>query len=368
MKKLIGSLALAAIVGGSMVMATPYAAAQETSVCYNSSVIHESRYRKVIPGEQETYETEYRFRSRTKLYGSKVVKSVQGWDFVDGGTTKIKGQTVAGHWVQSSGWHQIPDVIINIVWGPSGVPERHLGTGTVNLRFFGGPSTVVKYDAEKVATDAGYTAWGPWSDWSTSDPGSDDDLRDVDSRKVGNGDATPDTTVYYLPGGGQSNQLGEANWTTDTPGDAWTFIDARDRETRTTIACPPPAAKKVTLRVQVDKYATTTSKLRSKAAGYDNDGLLRKGEDKAHYGRSAWEIVTVTGTTDTTKSEWISLINEATKRLPNLTSSSKWTAPSAKGHKSITLAWIISGDGKSTAWYYKHTKTSVAQRFFASNR
>lgn len=368
MKKIVGLLAAAAIAGGALVISTPVtASAQEAKACYATSVVHESRYKKAIPGKQETT-TEYRFRSRVELYGSKEIKSIEGWDFVDGGTTKVNGQVVAGHWVKSPGFHQIPDVIINIVWGKNGVPEQYLGTGTVSLSSYGGPRETVTYKAEKVLTDKEFTDWGPWSDWSTEDPGSGTDTREVESHEVGNHDGTPDRTVYYLPGGGNSSDLGEANWTTDVPGDAWTLLDERDRETKTRVDCPPPAAKKVTLKVQVDKYATTTKKLRSKAVGYDNDGLLRKGEDKPHYGRSSWEIVTVTGTTETTKSEWPSKINKATRKMPNLTSTSKWSPSAAKGRASITVAWIISGDGNPTAWYYKHTKTNVAQRYFASNR
>ncbi len=377
MNKVIGAVAVVAILGGSLVISTPTASAQQPEVCYSISVVHEARYKRVIAGEKETFRTEYRFRSRTKLHGSKEVKYVKGYDFVGGGTTKVDGQTVAGHWVKSEGWHQIPDVIINIVWGAAGVPENLVGgsegnpKGSVPLTVYGGPSVSVPYYAEKVETDAGYTDWGPWSDWSTDDPGGDTSTREVDSRKVGNGDATPDETSYYLPGGGESSTLGEANWTTDLPGEKWTFIDQRDREIKVEVECPPPpppAATKVTLKVQVDKYSTSTKKLRSKAAGYDNDGKLKKGEDRPHYGKSSWEIVTVTGTTETTKAEWLAKINKATKKVPNLTSSSKWSANAAKGRKSITVAWIISGDGKPTAWYYEHTKTNVAQRFFASNR
>ncbi len=373
MNKMIGAVAAtAAILGGSLVIAAPAASAQSPAACYSTSVVHESRYQRVVKGERETFTTEYRFRSRTKLYGSKEIKSVEGYDFVEGGTTKVNGQTVAGHWVKSSGWHQIPDVIINIVWGKDGVPERYLGSGNVSLSSYGGPNVTVKYNAEKVMTDDGHTAWGPWSNWSTTDPGKSTDTLDVDDpRKTGNQDGTPDRTFYYLPGGGESKDLSAANWTTDIPGEKWTFIDERGREVKTPAECPPPpppAAKKVTLKVQVDKYSTATSKLRSKAAAYDNDGLLRKGEDKPHYGKSTWEIVTVTGTTETTKAEWLSKINKATKKVPNLTSSSKWSVKAAKGRTSITTAWIISGDGKATAWYYKHTKTNIAQRFFASNR
>lgn len=132
----------------------------------------------------------------------------------------------------------------------------------------------------------------------------------------------------------------------------------------------PPAPHKVTLKVQVDKYSTATSKLRSKAASYDNDGLLNRSEDRPHWGKSVWEIVTVTGTVNTTKAQWLAKINAATKKLPDLKSGKRWSVAAIKaaGLKSITQAWVISGDGKPTAWHAGHTKTGVAQRHFASNR
>lgn len=131
----------------------------------------------------EVSHTEYRFQSRVALFGSKEIKSVTGYDFVDGGTTNVDGHTVAGHWVVSAGVHQIPDVIINIVWGPGGVPAQYLGTGSVNLSTYGGPNKTVVYTAVKVATDAGYTDFGPWSDWSTTAVTAST-LVNVDTKKV----------------------------------------------------------------------------------------------------------------------------------------------------------------------------------------
>ena len=120
----------------------------------------------------------------------------------------------------------------------------------------------------------------------------------------------------------------------------------------------------------MDTLSTSTAKLRSLAAGYDNDGLLKKGEDCRHYGHSRWEIVTVTGTSNTTKAQWIAKINAATKKAPDVKGSTHWSnsALKARGAKSITTAWIVSGDGKPTAWYAGHTSTNTAQRFFANSR
>src|SRR5690606_37385443 len=75
---------------------------------------------------------QHKFRSRTWIENKKETKSVQGYRFVDGGTTRVNGETIGGHWEQVYGqgrddFYLIPDVIINIVWGPGGVPDQYLG-------------------------------------------------------------------------------------------------------------------------------------------------------------------------------------------------------------------------------------------------
>lgn len=140
-----------------------------------------------VPAVAEVSHTEYGFRTRVKLYGSKEVKSVQGYQFVSGSTTKVNGVTIPGHWAaapSSTTYYDIPDVVINAVWGPSGVPAQYLGSGSVNLSTYGGPNHTVKYKAVKVQTDAGYTDWSDWSDYSTTNPGAATDLKDVRSKKV----------------------------------------------------------------------------------------------------------------------------------------------------------------------------------------
>jgi hypothetical protein len=177
---------------------------------------NEYRFTRTNPGQKEIshqeykYEktvNEYRFRTRTWIENKKEVKEVQGWNFVDGGTTRVNGQTVAGHWVQSSGWHQIPDVIINIVWGADGPPDNVLGTGRVSLSVYGGPNTTVNYNAHAVDY-SGWSDYGPWSDWSTTNPGGDTDKRDTDMRS---------TVVKYNNG----------NWTTDVNPSGYTKVDER---------------------------------------------------------------------------------------------------------------------------------------------
>lgn len=200
MKKMITALATMLVVAMMAgLWAAPAGAQQEPGQCGTCTYTWErDEYRSQtrepkyvteysFKTREPKFVTEYRFQTRTKLYGSKEVKDVKGYDFVSGGTTIVDGQVVAGHWVQSPGWHTIPDVIINIVWGPGGVPDSVLGEGEVNLRVYGGPNVTVKYNAHEVQTDEGYTDWGPWSDWSTINPGPSTATRNVETRQVQDG-------------------------------------------------------------------------------------------------------------------------------------------------------------------------------------
>lgn len=220
-------------------VATPTIAANATELCVVDTIHHEAieevshqeyQYKKVIPGTQETFRTEYRFRSRTWIESRQEFKDVKNYQFVDGGTTYVKGQPVGGHWVSApgTGYNHIPSVIINIVWGPGGVPDQYLGTGSVNLSTYGGPNVTVRYKA--YAEDfKGWSDWGPWSDWSAANPGPSNDTRNVESRRTSNNDATLDTTVYYVENGEPTTDLTDANWTTITPApEGWTFVDKRN--------------------------------------------------------------------------------------------------------------------------------------------
>ena len=335
-------------------------APQEAQACYDTSYIHESRYKRTIPGEQEVKHKEYRFRSRTWIENKREVKEIKGYDFVSGGTTRVNGQTVAGHWVTADPgtYYVIPDVIINIVWGPGGPPASVLGAGSVSLSVYGGPNVTVRYKAYAVDF-SGWSDWGPWSDWTTTDPGDDTDTRDVETRTVTDSESTPAKTVYYLPGGDESDSLTDANWTTDTPSlEKWTLVDERDRATRIEVPCPPET-KKVTRTFQVDTYSNPTSKLATKAQRYDNDNVLKFGEDRAHYGHSKWQIVKVTGATDWTAKQWRDAINKTTtkKGVGSVTSQSH--IGTVKKGKKLTVAWeIVKGS-------WKDSKGGKPQVFFA---
>ena len=101
---------------------------------------------------------------------------------------------------------------------------------------------------------------------------------------------------------------------------------------------------KVTRHFQVDTYSNPTQKLANKAAGYDNDGKLKWGEDKAHYGHSHYQTIKVKGLNTWTKAQWRTAINKATTKsgVKNVNSSSH-TKSLKKGQK-LTVAWLIHGD------------------------
>lgn len=198
----------------------------------------EFRWMKVIPGVDETFHAEYRFQTRSKTYGWVEHKFIYSrWDFIDGGQTRINETIVSGHW-QSTGnqpfWHAIPDSIINAVWGSGGIPDSVLGgseahpAGSVSLTTYGAPPGAgsAPYYASKAQESTGYTQWGPWSDWSTTDPGLSDETKNVESRQVSNNDDTPEKTVYYVENGEPTSDLTDANWTPDEP-EGWTFVDDR---------------------------------------------------------------------------------------------------------------------------------------------
>jgi len=178
----------------------------------------ESQVSRMNPGQSEKShqvfkyqqnQKQYQFRTRIHRPDNTVErKFVTGYDFVSGGTTKVNGYTIPGHWVQSAGWHQIPDVVINAVWGSGGVPSNLLGgsatnpKGNVPLSTYGGPNASVQYYASMVTITGGYTDWSGWSDWTTTNPGAATDTQDV---------ATKTVTLDYKGGA----------WTTDTPGAPW---------------------------------------------------------------------------------------------------------------------------------------------------
>lgn|GEM_PF-6285032 len=204
----------------------------------------EYRYSQFIPGHAATVHTEWRFKTRTVTYGEVEHKYVKGYTFTTGGPTNVNGHSVSGHWVSDPGvWHAIPDSVINAVWGAGGIPDSLIGgseanpKGNVNLSVYGGPNVSVPYYAAKESNPSGYTDYGPFSNWSTTNPGPSTDLMYVESNpNVSDNNAVADKTVYYLPGGGQSDDLTDANWTIETPGSPWALIDETPKKVVTTEA------------------------------------------------------------------------------------------------------------------------------------
>ena len=167
-------------------------------------------------------QTQYQFRTRTERPDNTVErKFTYGYDFISGGTVQFRNQagqqvTVSGHWVQSAGWHQIPDSVINAYWGSGGVDHNLLGgsasnpKGSVPLSVYGDThGWTATYYASEETIEGGFTEWGPWSDWTTTNPGGANSVRDVASKVV---------TFDYNNG----------NWTTDVNPNGWTKVDERE--------------------------------------------------------------------------------------------------------------------------------------------
>lgn len=238
----VGALSLVGVTSASADQPSGNAPNPPEGKCIVSTIYHpavdeishqEFRYSQVITGHDSTSHTEYRYQTRSITYGYIEHKYVEGYNFVDGGNVTINGHTVSGHWVADPGvWHAIPDSIINAVWGSGGIPDNLIGgseanpKGNVPLSVYGGPNANAPYYAAKELNPSGYTGYGPWSDWSTT-PVTSSKTVNVETRSVSDNNGVADKTVYYLTGGGQSNNLTDANWTTETPGSPWTLVDQR---------------------------------------------------------------------------------------------------------------------------------------------
>ena len=183
--------------------------------------------------------------------------------------------------------------------------------------------------------------------WSTDDSKTDTSLKKYTHRESR---TTTDTKkVYYNPNGEPTETLTEANWTTVAPGNGWTFVDERDRKIKDAwieeIVHPavskPCKGKPKSRTFQIDTYSNPTAKLAKKAQGYDNDNKLKWGEDKAHYGNSKWQIVTIKGYDNWTKKQWMTAINLATtkKGVGNVNSTSH--IKTVKKKQKLTVAWEL---------------------------
>ena len=172
----------------------------------HSEVSHqEFKYSKTTSAKDEVTQNEYRwFRNYA---GPKEVEGVE---------------YVKGAWVVSSGWHVVPAHLNppnNLVVGqtgsfsgsnkPYGLPNSPY---TINWRYQGGQEW-----------------WPSETGWATNLDGAGDGAwgNPVASRTVVLQEATPETVVFYLPGGGQSTDNTDANWTTEVPSAPWVKIDER---------------------------------------------------------------------------------------------------------------------------------------------
>ncbi len=240
-------------------------------LCYQQTTITEYEYSKVVKGRAETTHNEYTYKRVGTVYTVEH-KQVKGWFFdkTQGGYATINGRTFTGKWVQGDAntYYSIPDDMVNA----AGVnPYTVAQSGTVDLRFYGytGYQTVpYKITGIDVTTtpptsnlfvkvtnttfyytgtstisvnsaDAVYTATNPGSPWVQFGP----------VKVVGNNDAVPDVTYYYLPGGGQDTTkpnadttVDDPHWTTDAMPAGWSLDAKRDKKVNTKVNCKVDAA------------------------------------------------------------------------------------------------------------------------------
>lgn len=135
------------------------------------------------------------------------------------GSWFYRQQAVEGTWSDWSEWTKwSPEQ--HTSWqdsaDPLGTPQPHASTPTFyrewQARFDGQTREVPNGSHEET------------SDWVTEKPDGEGWVK-IDERTAV--EAVPDTTVYYVTGGTTSDDLTDANWTTDTPGEPWVLVDER---------------------------------------------------------------------------------------------------------------------------------------------
>ena len=392
MNKFVNVLVAAAVAAtGALFAPTAQAAPEQQKVCYDITYVHEKRWSREVPGQDAVTHKEYKYSKtipavdgvkeykykkwvndyKTKYQYAKQVRGVVqqkdngqdrwhdtgqtfDWTWWVGGNTQWSIQNVD---VLESGQHSG----IQKEW-TEGNGHKHWRWKTTEYRYVKNGETQQVPDGGHyeykwlTADEAGWTKTGEsrWKtepqpektvlynngEWTTDTPG--EPWERIDFRTVTDSEAVPGYTIYYVSGGDHTRTLGDSNWTTDTP-EGWTFVDERKREVKNEIPCVNPP-KRITKRFQVDTYSNPTTKLANKAASYDDDGRLKYGEDRPHYGHSRWQIVSVVGYDNWTKAQWITAVNKATTRsgVGNVTSTSH--AGKVKKGQKLTVAWEIKKD------------------------
>ncbi|MBO3130067.1 Cys-Gln thioester bond-forming surface protein [Dermatophilus congolensis] len=122
------------------------------------------------------------------------------------------------------------------------------------------------------------------------------------------------------------------------------------------------ATPMVTRTFQVDRYMPQNAVQARGVAALDNDGVLKYREDKFMWGRSAWQIVTVTVPANASHADIMKAINAKTSaKIGDVNIASK-LASSAAGRTHV-IAWELGkGATAKNAW---GTAKKTVQKFFA---
>lgn len=118
----------------------------------------------------------------------------------------------------------------------------------------------------------------------------------------------------------------------------------------------------VTRTFQVDRYRPRTAAQARTTARLDDDGWLGYREDRALWGASAWQVVTVRVTRHATPSQVIRAINASTSARVGDVATTRRLA-SARPGRSLTVAWELGRDATAVQPWGPSRRT--AQRFVA---
>ncbi|UDL15993.1 membrane protein [Microbacterium phage Pumpernickel] len=144
-------------------------------------------------------------------------------------TTKAAVPAVPGHWSDWSAygpwtlWQPVQHTSWQDSNAPIGSPEFH-GQGDTWYRVWQQRPTG---ETRQVQTGTHVET----SDWLTAPPAGEG-WKQIDSRTVTDREATEGKTYYFMPGGPPSENLSDANYTTETPGEPWVKVDEKRFQTQ----------------------------------------------------------------------------------------------------------------------------------------
>lgn len=176
---------------------------REVDIPGSDEVSHkEFQYKRVVPAvEEESYET---YEWTRTLKAQKQVQLPNGTHNNQNHQDDFLWQGVWYHPQSNWGqWVNVPDSLQPPHYGDVG----ESGTFGVGNKPYGLPS--------QYSVQWKYLIFEPEIEWSVDKPEGDGWVKTGKSETVVTQEAQPEQTFYYLPGGGESTDLTDTNWTVD---------------------------------------------------------------------------------------------------------------------------------------------------------